>query len=186
MGLFTSLAPSVVSGMLTRPSRAIAGAVVFLVFAAAAVAQIALSRSSARHQVSWGVALTTAGLVTVSTAVWLPSLQLFLVGGAVSGAGAGVLFKGAVVTVSGLTRASTRGEALAGLFLAAYAGLTVPVLSLGIAVQLAPVRYALSGFGAAVLFAVTTVSRKLLGSTTHHEPEYRVPAIGFSTLIPTG
>jgi MFS family permease len=184
MGLFTSLAPSVVSGMFAQPSRALAGAVTFLVFAAAAVAQIGLSRTAARKQISWGMVLIGLGLLSVSAAIWLPSLPLFLVGGGISGAGAGVLFKGSVVTVSGITPAASRGEALAGLFLAAYAGLTVPVLCLGAAVQLVPLRYALLGFVLMVLTAVGAVGRQLLGPSVHHELEYPSTSIDFITLVP--
>ena len=49
-----------------------------------------------------------------------------------------------------------RGETLAGLFVAAYLGLTVPVVGLGIATQLVTTRAAILGF-AAVLIAVVAV-----------------------------
>jgi hypothetical protein len=54
-----------------------------------------------------------------------------------------------------------RGEALAGLFLAAYIGLTVPVLGLGIATQLISARSAVLGFAAVLLAVVALVARRL-------------------------
>jgi hypothetical protein len=63
------------------------------------------------------------------------SLPLFLIGGAVAGAGAGILFKSAVGTIAAGAPAHQRGESLAGLFLIAYLGLVGPVLGLGLAGQ---------------------------------------------------
>jgi predicted MFS family arabinose efflux permease len=54
--------------------------------------------------------------VLVTIAVWLPSLALLLVGGAVAGAGAGAAFKGCISTVISIAPRQSRGEALAGLF----------------------------------------------------------------------
>jgi hypothetical protein len=53
-----------------------------------------------------------------------------------------------------------RCEALAGLFLAAYIGLVVPVL--GLATQLLSTQVAVPGFAAALLLMVAAVSVRLL------------------------
>jgi hypothetical protein len=53
-----------------------------------------------------------------------------------------------------------RGETLAGLFVAAYLGLTVPVVGLGIATQLVTTRAAILGFAAVLIAVVAAVSRK--------------------------
>jgi MFS family permease len=84
----------------------------------------------------------------VTGAVWLrsPSLSLFLVGGAVTGVGAGLLFKATLSTVVELAPAENRAEALAGFFLASYIGLSLPVIGLGVAAALMPMRDALLGF----------------------------------------
>ena len=50
-----------------------------------------------------------------------------------------------------------RGEALAGLFLMAYAGLTVPVIGLGVAVQHFEPRTSLLGFAALILAVIAAV-----------------------------
>lgn len=162
LGLFTSLAPSFVSSMLDHPSRAASGGVACAVFVSAALAQMLLSRTSPRRQVATGLALMAAGLVPVTAGVWLPSLPTFLAGGAVAGAGAGVLFKGALGAASALAEPGSRGEAIAGLFLSAYAGLTVPVLALGVAAQIIATQVALLGFAALTLVAIAAVGRNLL------------------------
>ena len=61
------------------------------------------------------------------------NLGLFLVGGVTAGIGAGVLFKSAIGSVAAMAAPAERGEALAGLFLIAYLGLTVPVVAIGLA-----------------------------------------------------
>jgi MFS family permease len=172
LGLFTSLAPSFVSDMLDHPSKAIAGTVAFGVFAAGAAAQAMLGSWSARRQVAAGLSMMAAGLVPVTLGVWLPSLPVFLAGGAVAGAGAGTLVKGAISTVSAISAQESRGEALAGVFLAGYAGLTVPVLALGVATQLIAVRLAMLGFSAVVLTAIMALGRRLLAT-----PAQRVPGL---------
>nr|WTB28253.1 hypothetical protein OG781_00535 [Streptomyces sp. NBC_00830]WTB35828.1 hypothetical protein OG781_46045 [Streptomyces sp. NBC_00830] len=86
------------------------------------------------------------GLVVLTTAVWTACLPVFLVAGAVSGAAAGTAFKGSVSTVLPLAGSEQRGESLGGLFLAAYLGLSVPVLGLGLALQAMPARDAVLVF----------------------------------------
>ncbi|WP_433617789.1 hypothetical protein ACQP2P_19095 [Dactylosporangium sp. CA-139114] len=148
------------AGTLHHPSRAPAGAVASLV--SGAVAQVLLRRRSIRGQLATGVALIVLGLAAVTAAVWAESLPAFLLGGALAGAGAGALLRGAISTVAGLAPAPVRGEALAGVFLGAYLGLAVPVLGLGILTQLVSAPVALLGFAAAIAALAALVSRPLL------------------------
>ncbi|WP_426503761.1 MFS transporter [Dactylosporangium sp. McL0621] len=162
LGLFTSLAPAFVAGTLHHPSRALAGAVASLVFGSGAVAQLLLRRRSIRGQLATGLTLIVLGLATVTAAVWAESLPAFLIGGVLSGAGAGALLKGTISTVVDLAPPAIRGEALAGLFLGGYLGLAVPVLGLGVLTQLVSAPVALLGFAAAIAALVAVVSRPLL------------------------
>jgi hypothetical protein len=95
-----------------------------------------------------------AGVVVLVLAVHLGVLALFLAGGAVAGAGAGITFKGSMSTMLATAPANRRGETAAALFLSAYVGLTVPVLGLGFAAQILPVTTALSAFAAVLLLAL--------------------------------
>lgn len=156
LGLFTSLAPQFVAGTLHHPSRALAGAVALLVFGAAAVSQVLGQRTHPDRQLRVGLGLVTVGLVVLTTGVWTAELWTFLAGGTVAGAGVGLAFKGAVSTVIGMAEPERRGEALAGFFLAAYLGITAPVLGLGVAVLYLSSRVALLGF-AALLVGVTAL-----------------------------
>jgi MFS family permease len=147
-GLFTSLAPTFLAGSLDHPSKALAGAAAFIVFASAALVQVLLARRPRRELVLNGTAVTLAGLALTVLALWLPtpSLALFLIGGVAFGAGAGSVFKGAVATVVAVAEPARRAEALAGLFLAGYIGLAVPVVGLGLLTQEVEPRVALLVF----------------------------------------
>jgi MFS family permease len=164
-GLFTSLAPDVLAVTLHIRSHALAGFATFAVFGAAALAQIAVSRMALRRQLGLGLAALAAGLVLVTVAVWLPSLALLLIGGALAGGGAGAAFKGSISTVISIAPPQARGEALAGLFLAAYLGLAVPVLGLGLATQFVSTPTAVLGFAAVLLVVVAVVGRGLRSAT---------------------
>jgi hypothetical protein len=161
-GLFTSLAPGFIAGTLHDTSHALAGMATFAVFGAAALAQIAASRLALRSQLAFGLLALVVGLAVITVAFWLASLALLLAGGIVAGSGAGAAFKGSVTTVLGIARPEGRGEALAGLFLAGYVGLAVPVVALGLATQLLSGRVAVLGFAVLLVAVVALVSRRLL------------------------
>jgi hypothetical protein len=132
-GLFTSVTPGFIAGTRGDRSHALAGLATFVVFDAAALARIALSRAAASRQLRTGLTALTPDLALVTIAVWLPSLTLFLLGGTLAGAGASAAFRGGVSTVIAIAPVARRGGTLAGLFLAAYFGIAVPVLGLGVA-----------------------------------------------------
>ena len=162
LGLFTSLAPSFIAGTLHNPSHALAGTATFAVFGAAATAQLVLGRAGLLRQLTLGMGLMLLGLALITTAVWAGSLALLLTGGIIAGSGVGAMFKGSVSTVLGIAPPHARGEALAGLFLAAYVGLAVPVVALGVATELLSARTAVSGFAAVLAAVVALVSGPLL------------------------
>jgi MFS family permease len=160
-GLFTSLAPGFIAGTLGDGSHALAGLATFAVFGAAALAQVAVSRAATSRQLRIGLTALILGLALVTIAVWLPSLTLFLLGGALAGAGAGAAFKGSVSTVIAIASPARRGETLAGLFLAAYFGIAVPVLVLGLATQFVSAQIAVLGFAAVLVAAAVVASSRL-------------------------
>ena len=161
-GLFNSLAPSFLAGPLHQHSHALAGVAAFIVFGAAAVSQILLARARQGRLLRLGLAALVAGIIAVTVAVWVTSLPLLLIGGILAGAGGGATFKGAVSTVIAIAPPQSRGESLAGFFLAAYLGLAVPVVGLGVATQYLSAPGALLIFAAALLAALAAVGRRLL------------------------
>jgi MFS family permease len=165
VGLFAGLAGLFLVVTLHHPSHALLGVTLFAVFSAGVAAQLATLRWSLRRVLGTGMALMVLGLAAVVTAVWLPSpsLALFIIGGAVSGAGGGAIFKGAVGTVIRISPPETRAEALAGTYLAAFVGLSVPIVGAGVALAegVSP-RVTLLAFAIAVAIGIVASAIKLL------------------------
>ncbi|MHA6618835.1 MFS transporter [Pseudonocardia sp. DLS-67] len=165
-GLFSSLAAIVMSTLFHRGSPILGGLAALLAFGSGAAAQIPLHRMTARRQLGIGLTVTAAGVVVLVLAVHLAVLALFLTGGAIAGAGAGITFKGSMSTVLATAAANRRGESAAALFLAAYVGLTVPVVGLGLAAQSLPVTVALSAFGGVLLLALAFAGWRIATART--------------------
>jgi MFS family permease len=158
-GVFTSLAPSFLAGTLHQTSHAVAGAVAFTAFAAGAIAQIALSRVGLRATLRTGVLLLLPGLALMTVGMWLPDLATFVIGGALAGAGSGLSFRAAIAAVASTAAPESRAEVLAGFFLGAYVGLSVPVVGLGVATQYVSARAAMVVFVLLVAAAVVGCAR---------------------------
>ena len=167
-GLFTSLAPSFVAVTLHHPSRLLAGVVPFIVFGAAALAQTATGRLANHARVLAGIGSQAIGLVVVAIAMQDANLASFLVGGALAGAGAGVLFKSALAAYVGLAEPAGRGEAASSLFLFAYLGLIVPVLGIGVSTVYVSAQTAMLLFtGALLVIMAVTAALALRPSAAH-------------------
>jgi hypothetical protein len=134
-GVFNSIAPSLLSGTLRESSPAVSGTVAFAAFAAGAFAQIALGRIGMLLTLRVSRYVLLPGLVMIVGGMWLASLAIFVIGGVVTGAGAGLLFRGALVAAGASAPSEARAEVLAGYFLGAYVGLSLPVVGLGIATR---------------------------------------------------
>ncbi|QFU89174.1 MFS transporter [Amycolatopsis sp. YIM 10] len=145
-GLSMALTPTLLVQGLHENSRLLAGFASFAVFAAAASAQVVFAGLSTRAQLRLGLALMVTGLVALPVAVTTSVLWLFFAGGIAAGAGAGLNIRASVATAAALAEPPSRGEVLAALFLAAYAGLVLPILLVGIALVWLPSSWALLGF----------------------------------------
>jgi MFS family permease len=161
-GVFNSLAPAFLAGTLHDSSHALAGAVAFAVFAAAAIAQIVLMRLDVRATLTVGIVLLPVGLGVLSGATWVGSLPLFVAGGVIAGAGAGLSFKGALTTAVGIAPPGARAEVLAGYFLASYIGLSVPIVILGLVGEYVTTRSEMAVFSAVVTAALIPTTVALL------------------------
>jgi MFS family permease len=84
-----------------------------------------------------GMLSMLVGLVLLVVAVRLstPSLALFLIGGALIGAGAGAVFKGTTAIVLEAAAPKDRVAMTSALLIALFVGLSVPVIGAGIALD---------------------------------------------------
>ncbi|MFT4081435.1 MAG: MFS transporter [Nocardioides sp.] len=160
MGFYTSLTASFLRGTLGNDSPVIAGATVFGLMAASAVSQVALAGLAVRSKVYAGLVLMLAGLAGIAVAAQVPSLPGYVVGGVLAGAGVGLVFASAIEAAARLGRDGHRGEAIAGMFLAAYGGITVPVIASGVALIWWPATTVIGVFaGVVALTVVLAVGR---------------------------
>ena len=136
-GLFAGLAAAFLAGPLHHPSSALCGLTIFVSFGTGVVVQTTTTNWRAHRLIAAGIVPALIGLGLLVASAWTspPSLALFLIGGIVSGAGGGAIFRGSLTLVISTSDADDRAGVLATFFIAGYAGLSVPVLGLGIALQ---------------------------------------------------
>lgn len=163
-GTFSGLSSTLLVGILGEHSHLLAGVAPFIVFMAAAAAQILSARIPLRAQLLLAVALAAVGLAGIGLGALTASLALFLIGGGVAGAGIGILFRGALTTTASVAAPARRGEALAGIFLIAYAGMTAPPLLTAAALTIWPIVSVLVGLSIGALVLVVVGGSRMLHS----------------------
>jgi hypothetical protein len=136
-GLFAGLSGLFLATTLHHPSHALSGATLFLVFSSGVAAQLATTRLDASRVLVLGTISMLIGLVLLVTAVRLstPSLALFLLSGALIGAGAGAVFKGTTGLVLEATAPENRLAVTSDLLVALFVGLSIPVIGAGVALD---------------------------------------------------
>jgi len=168
LGLFTGLASLFLAITLHHPSHALAGAVLGAMYASAVAAQILTAAWPVTREFEAGMAAMVIGLGLAVLAVWLrpPSLGLFIAGGALIGAGGGTIFRGAVGTVMSIAPPDRIAESLAGMFVATFVGLSLPVVGAGITLSrhVSP-KDTILGFAIAVGAGIAASAIKLVGRT---------------------
>ncbi len=132
LGLFSSVVPGFIGGVLHQGNHAVQGAVVFGMFAAGTVTQVALSRLSSRRVVLVGLTLFLAALALILTALAQAGIAMFLAGTIVGGVAVGAIFQGSLATANRLAPPERRGHAISAFFVACYAGLIIPVVGVGV------------------------------------------------------
>lgn len=162
LGTFMGLSPTFLVKVLGEHSHLLAGVAPFVVFVSAAAAQMLTVRLSIRAQIVLGISLGVLGLVGLATSAVTASLLFFLAGGGLAGAGVGILFRAALATTAAVADPSRRGEALAGVFLMAYAGMTVPVLLTAVALSLWSPVSVLVGLSVLAAVLVTISGARML------------------------
>jgi hypothetical protein len=85
------------------------------------------------------------------------------------------MFKGGIATVSEISLFEHRAEALAGLYLAAYLGLTGPVIGLGALTQVASTRVSLLVFSGLLALGIFAATPALLGGRGHRASPHPQP-----------
>ncbi|GAA3167979.1 MFS transporter [Streptomyces ramulosus] len=131
LGLFTAVAPSFVGQTLGVRNLAVSGAVVCTVFLGSTAGQALSGRLGVRRALPAGCLVLVAGLLLVGASLAVRSLPL-LVGGAVCGGfGQGLAFRAGLTAVGAAAPPTHRGGTISAFFLAAYVGISLPVVGIG-------------------------------------------------------
>lgn len=156
-GLLSSVASSLLAERLGSRDVLVAGAVVCAPYAFGAAAQIAARHKPARTAAMLGLLLVPGGLVLTVLGLGVRSLAVVVAAQVVGGCGAGLALRGGQAMVSATAEPAERGRVLALYFLAAYMGLSLPVLGFGL------LETVLSAMGATLVFAVVVAAGETLG-----------------------
>ncbi|HET7742065.1 MAG TPA: MFS transporter [Mycobacterium sp.] len=155
-GLFAGLAGAFLAGPLHHSSPALAGLTIFLTFGSGVLVQTMTTNWPAHRLVAAGIAPIIAGLGVLVASAWTspPSLTLFLIAGVVIGAAGGAIFRGSLTVVISTSGPDDRAGALATFFTAGYAGVSLPVVGVGLALQHLSPRVTLLIFALAVALGI--------------------------------
>jgi predicted MFS family arabinose efflux permease len=136
-GLFAGLSGLFLATTLRHPSHALSGVALFLVFTSGVASQLATTKLRAPRVLALGMVSMLAGLAVLVVSVRLstPNLALFLIAGALIGAGAGAVFKGTTGIVLQTSAPENRVAMTSDLLIALFIGLSVPVIGAGIALD---------------------------------------------------
>ena len=132
-GLFASLGPSFVVGLLHSDNHVLGGLVIATLAGAGVIAQLVCGRLSTHRAILIGTVVLLVGVAAMIVAVALSSSVWFFAGGAVMGFGWGACFLGGLRAVSALASPTRRGELLAALYVVAYLAMSVPSVVAGFA-----------------------------------------------------
>jgi len=133
LGLLSALTPTYLAKRLHDPDHALAGAALFLLFAAGMAAQVLLRNRAGPGLAAVGLVLVPVSLALLLVALQTSSLVSLLLSELVGGAGAGLAFLGSLGSVNLAAPPDRRADVAAAYFAAAYLGLSFPVIGTGLA-----------------------------------------------------
>jgi MFS family permease len=149
-GLFASVAPAFLSGVVGITNHAVAGAVASAVFIASAVTQLFAGRIAPKRALVLGCGILVVAMVILSVALQLSSLWGLIAAAVVGGVGQGVCFSRGLAAVSELTPPGRRAEISSAYFVVAYVAISLPVIGEGLAARVWGLRTAGVSFAVAV------------------------------------
>lgn len=142
VGFFAAVAPQLIRVVLGFHSGIVTGSIVFLLFACSALGQIVQTIIAARWRQAAGCIGLVVGLLCVGLCVPERSLGALLLGTALAGVGQGISFRAGLGEIAAAAPVHRRAEVTSSFFVVLYVAISLPVIGLGIAVQLADIQRA--------------------------------------------
>ena len=133
LGLFTAVAPSFLLQLLHEPSHALSGLVVFTVFAASALGQVALAGRFGQRALAAGCVGLIVGMGLLVAGLASTSLALLIASAIVAGLGQGLCMRAGLEAINAHAPAQRRAGVASTYFVVMYIAISLPVLGVGIA-----------------------------------------------------
>jgi hypothetical protein len=131
-------------------------------FGASTVGQVVFAKVPERIALPAGCAVLVAGLAAIAGALLAESLPLLITGTVVVGLGQSLGFRAGLAAVTAGTPAAQRAQTVSSFFLTAYAGISLPVILVGVAAQVLGLRGAAVAFtGAVAVLALAALAALL-------------------------
>jgi hypothetical protein len=172
-GLFTAVAPSFLADVVGIDNHALAGLIACSIFAASAVAQVAVRDIEPSRAVAIGCAILVVAMAILAVALHFSSLPGLITASVVSGIGQGISFSRGLAAVAERTPADRRAEVSSTYFVVAYVAISLPVVGEGLAAQ----RWGLRTAGVSFAVAVAILSSICLAAILVQEAQDAVRAL---------
>lgn len=167
LGLFAAIAPTFLRELLQISDPTLAGGVASAVFVASCAGQIVLVPRLGGTALAVGRTALVCGLGLLAIALGTASLPLLLVAATVAGLGQGITFRAGLTQVNELTPVVRRAEVASTFFTVMYAGISVPVVGVGLGAEVWGLRTA--GIGFCLAMAALSLTTLLLPRSSHSE-----------------
>ncbi|MER7896970.1 MFS transporter [Streptomyces sp. NPDC096046] len=131
-GVFTSVSPAFLAESLDVDDHAVSGLLVALAFFSSTAGQLAVGRVGVRRSLPLGCGVLLAGLGLLAGALWWDQMPLLVASALVGGIGQGLAFRGALSEVAEASPEHRRAAVISTLFVVAYAGISLPVIGVGL------------------------------------------------------
>jgi Major Facilitator Superfamily len=132
LGFYSALAPSLLQRSLGVESHAVGGAVIFELYAVAVLVLALTHWLGARAAMLWGLSLLIPSLVLLVAGLQLHSLPLLLTGAALGGGAAALGYRGSLQIVNQIAPDTRRAEVVSSYLMFCYAGVSLPVIGIGV------------------------------------------------------
>ncbi len=164
IGFYSAIAPLLLSGTLHVKSHAVGGVIVFALFAADVATVLATRRLDSRRAMLGGLAVMPFCVALLAYAQIAGSLGALVAGALLTGVPGGLAYRGSLQTVNAIAPRGRHGEMVSSLLAAAYTGIAVPVIGVGIVSQLVSASIAALAF--AVVIALLAAGAIVMGLRT--------------------
>jgi MFS family permease len=162
-GLYLALGPALARDLLHTDNHLAGGAAMIILCVSGAISQLGWHAMDARRAASIGAGILAAGMALTIGSLSAGSAAFFLAAGAVTGAGFGLAFLGALRSLTAVVPADRRAEVMSAFYVVAYLSISVPAIAAGLAVTelgLEPAARIFSAAVALVALAVAVVARR--------------------------